>query len=80
MPEASSDAAETWVATLRIRLIQGCQRLGVRGRPASCSRISPSLAAVDITPRTLARAGRRSWDSTRIAGRHAAAPPGATGD
>ena len=54
-------------------------RLGARGRPASCSCISPSLAAVDSTPRTPARAPRRR-DSTRIAGRHAAAPPGATGD
>ena len=35
-------------------------RQGVRGRPASCSRIGPSLAAVDMTARTPARAGRRS--------------------
>ena len=52
MPEASSDAAETWAATLVIRLIQGCQRPDVGARPAPCSRISPSLAAVELTVRT----------------------------
>src|SRR5215213_8637971 len=64
MPDASSDAAETWVATFEIRLIQARQRPGVPGRPASCSRISPSLAAVATTARTPAHAGRRSFDST----------------
>src|SRR5918995_598583 len=44
MPAASSDAAETWVTVLKIRLNQGCQRQGECGRPVSCSRINPSLA------------------------------------
>jgi hypothetical protein len=59
MLAASIVAAETWAAALEIRLNQGCQRQAARDRPASCSRISPSLAAVVMTARTPARAGRR---------------------
>ena len=79
MPVASSVAAERRAAALEIRLIQGCQGQGVRGRPASCSRIDPSLAAVDMTARIPARAGRRSFDSTRIRRRHAASLDGVIG-
>jgi len=79
MPEASSVAAERRTAALEIRLIQGCQGRGVRRRPASCSRINPSLAAVNMTARIAARAGRRSFDSTRIRRRHAATLNGVIG-